>query len=375
MNSKPLKILIACGGTGGHLFPGIAISEAFMEADPKNNILFVTTQKTFEKTILEKSDFKQVQIIAESLKGRGLISVLKAIYKIPVGIFQAMYEIIKYRPDIVIGMGGYVSGPVLFAAWLLCIKTVIHEQNSFPGITNRILGKIVNKIFLSFENSRSFFSDKKTEITGNPVRKEIERINFLKKRDKENEKFTVLICGGSQGAHSINMGVVESLPYIENRDNVNFIHQTGKKDLEKIEESYKKYVSSACVSAFFMNMDEQYKKADLIICRSGATTIAEITAMGKGAIYIPYPFASDNHQHHNAKALQDKNAADLILDHLVTGEIIAGKINFYQKKRNLLREFEINAKKCGKPHAAKTVVKSCYNLILNNNLKNKNICI
>ncbi len=367
--------MIACGGTGGHLFPGIAIAEAFIEADLGNNVLFVTTQKTFEKTILEKLDFNQVQITAEGLNGRGVAPLFKVIYKIPAGIFQAMYKIIKYRPDIVIGMGGYVSGPVVFAAWILGIKTVIHEQNSLPGITNRILCKIADKIFISFENSISFFSDKKTEITGNPVRKNIGEIAFLKNTDKKDKKFTVLICGGSQGAHSINTGIVDALPHIENLDNINFIHQTGKKDLEKIEKIYKKFGCSVNTSAFFMNMHEQYKKTDLIICRAGATTIAEITAMGRGAVYIPYPFASDNHQYENAKSLQNQKAGDLILDHLVTGESIAEKINFYQKNRNLLRDFESNAKKCGKPDAAKKIVKSCYNLILNNNAENKNTCI
>lgn len=366
-----MRIIIAGGGTGGHLFPGIAIAEAFMERDKKNEVLFVGTGKPFEISILSKTCFMYQSITAEGIKGRGLWNQIVSIAKIPKGVVESVKILKNFKPDLVLGVGGYSAGPVGLGAWLSGIKIVIHEQNILPGITNRILSHFANRIYVSFKNTKvkafRYCSAirKKIRVTGNPVRKEIlECARSQNIYSGQAKPFTVLILGGSQGAHSINMAVIEALKYIKEhikeKDKFFFLHQTGTADEEKIKNAYIAYGISCKVKAFFDDMAQQYCKADLIICRAGATTVAEVSAIGKGVLFVPYPFAADNHQVLNALSIEKAGAAEMILQKDLSGKALAKRIRHYASRPNDLKAMSSKIKELGRPDAAKAIVDDFY---------------
>ena len=367
MKVMPLKIAIAGGGTGGHLFPGIAIAEAFLEKNPKSRVLFVSTGNPFELSILSKKSLEHKSITAEGIKGRGLLNQAVSILKIPKGVFESFLILKKFKPDIVVGIGSYSAGPVAVGAWFLGIKIVLHEQNILPGITNRILSGIAKRIYVSFKTTKVKFSRKKVYFTGNPVRKEI--LQYAKEQFGEHEPafgqnfpFTVLIIGGSQGAHSINTAVMDALKHIKEKTGFFFVHQTGSADEKSVKNSYMSHGFSCMVKAFFNDMAEQYRKCNLVICRAGATTLAEVTAVGKGVIFIPYPFAADNHQVLNARTLANIGAAEMILQKDLSGKALAEKIEYYSSNPDALYLMASRAKNLGRPDAAKTIVDDCYSL-------------
>ncbi len=327
------SVLIAGGGTGGHLFPGIAIAQAFMARNPGNNVLFVSAGKPLEKTVLAKAGFRHKTVTSEGIKRRGLKNQVISVLKIPKGVLESVRIIKSFNPDIVVGVGGYSAGPVVIGAWLLGKKIVLQEQNILPGITNRILSYFADQIYVSFKNTGKNglkpFPGNPNKIcyTGNPVRKEI--LDAKKRKYEKAKAFNVLIIGGSQGAHSVNMAVAEALGYIKEKEKYFFTHQTGSQDIEMVKNAYAEHGFSYTVKPFFDDMAEQYQKADIMICRAGATTVAEVTAIGKSAIFIPYPFAADNHQVLNAQTLADTGAAEMILQKNLTGEILVKRIEYY----------------------------------------------
>lgn len=367
-SSGPLRIVIAGGGTGGHLFPGIAIAQEFMARNPSNRLLFVGTGKPFETTVLSKADFAHKRITSEGIKGRGLWNQAKSILKIPKGIFESVMILKRFRPDLVLGVGGYSAGPLAAGAWLLGIKIVLHEQNILPGITNRILSRLADRVYVSFDDIPTGLSPKKVLYTGNPVRREI--LQYPKNQkgfgidDSEQKRhFVILILGGSQGAHSINMALLETIEKIKDKDKFFFIHQTGLNDETRVKNAYELYGMSCRVQAFFNDMDRQYQKADLVICRAGATTVSEIKAIGKGAIFIPFPFAADNHQVLNARSLEKAGAAEMILEKDLNGKALAERINFYASNPDTLRQMASRAKDLCRTDAAAVIVDDCYKLI------------
>ncbi len=373
MKAIPLKIVIAGGGTGGHLFPGIAIAEAFLEKNPKSRVLFVSAGNPFELSILSKKGFEHKSITVEGIKGRGLLNQAVSILKIPKGVFESFLILKEFKPDLVVCIGSYSSGPVAVGAWLLGIKIVLHEQNILPGITNRILSGIAERIYVSFKTTKAnktikVISQKKVYFTGNPVRKEI--LQYAKEQSGEhgtasmqNLPFTVLIIGGSQGAHSINTAVMDALKHIKEKAGFFFVHQTGTADEKSVKNNYMSHGFSCMVKAFFNDMAEQYQKCNLVICRAGATTLAEVTAVGKGVIFIPYPFAADNHQVLNARTLANTGAAEMILQKDLSGKALAEKIEYYSSNPDALYLMASRAKNLGRPDAAKTIVDDCYDLI------------
>ena len=366
-----MKILIAGGGTGGHLFPAVAIAQEFKMKDNSGRILFVGTEKGIESRVVPREGFEIRFISAEGLKGRGILKKVKSVCKLPIGIMQSIKILKDYKPDIVIGVGGYASGPIGIASVLLGYPLVIQEQNLFPGVTNKILGRFADLIFTSFEETEKFFNKEKVHLTGNPIRKGIAE---SESEDKEFElkfhakvsnlkplKFTLLIFGGSQGAHSINKAMVDGLEYLAKfKDSIFVIHQTGVTDLEFVKKFYEKMGFESEVVPFINNMADSYKKADLIICRAGATTISEITACGKAAVLIPFPFAANNHQEMNARILKENGEAEMIIEKDLNGEMLANKILFLMQSRTRLLEMERESKKMGKPDAAKEIVEYCY---------------
>ncbi|MBU1184909.1 MAG: undecaprenyldiphospho-muramoylpentapeptide beta-N-acetylglucosaminyltransferase [Proteobacteria bacterium] len=355
-------MIIAGGGTGGHLFPGIAIAEEFLRRDPQNHVLFIGTERGLEKKILGRMGFPLRILKVEGLKGRGALRTAAALLKIP-GSLVASFRIIRdFCPDVVIGVGGYASGPAVLAARLMGVKTAIAEQNAFPGLTNRILGRFAQKIFLAFSASKQWFPAGRTRVTGNPTRAAF----FEEKTEdrKKDRRFTLLIFGGSQGAHAINRFVIESLDgLLPLKDELRFIHQTGEKDREIVTAAYLERGMEADVSPFIVDMATAYRSADLLVCRAGATSIAEITAGGKAAILIPFPFAAADHQTRNAEILAGAGAAEMIPEKELSGRRLAEAIERIYRDPGAVRRMEAAAAALGNRRAAADIVDACLDLI------------
>ena len=356
-----MKVIIAGGGTGGHLFPGIAIAEEFLKRDQKNKILFIGTEKGLEKRILGDIGFQLKTLDVEGIKGKGLMKAISASLKIPGSLVQSYRLISEFCPDIVIGVGGYSSGPALMAAHLMGIKTAIAEQNALPGITNRILGKFVDRIFLTFSETKEWFPGKKITVPGNPVRAAF--FTGAKELKKSAGKFTLLIFGGSQGAHSINMAVLDALPYLERiKAKLKIIHQTGGADLKIVSETYHAKGFDAEALPFITDMARAYRASDFLICRAGATSIAEVTACGKAAILIPFPYAANDHQTKNAEALVKAGAAVLIREADLDGKKLAEVINHFYLNPEMIREMEAKSANLGNERAASDIVDICMEM-------------
>ena len=370
-----VRIVIAGGGTGGHLFPGVAIGQEFMARNPANEVLFVSTGSPFEKRVLAEAGFTLRCITSEAIKGRGVWNQLTAVLKMPKGVFESILILKNFKPDLTVGVGGYASAPLMIGAWLMGVKIVLHEQNILPGITNRMLAPLAERIYVSFENTRlrknrspSEKSAKKVRVTGNPVRGDI--LDCEKKQREapniildDTGSFTVLVIGGSQGAHRINMAVMDAIAHLEQKEKFFFIHQTGARDETQVKNAYARQGVSCRVQSFFDDMASQYQEADLVICRAGASTVAEVTAIGKGVIFIPYPYAADNHQVLNARALADRGAAEMILEDDLNGERLAQSVKYYASNLEDLKTMAATAKNFGKPDAASVIVNDCYKLI------------
>jgi UDP-N-acetylglucosamine--N-acetylmuramyl-(pentapeptide) pyrophosphoryl-undecaprenol N-acetylglucosamine transferase len=368
--TKALRVVIAGGGTGGHLFPGISIAQEFLTKNAESSVLFVGTGKPFETSILSETGFAHRRITAEGFKGRGVWHQLVSILKVPKGIVESILILKDFKPHIVIGVGGYSAGPLVMGARLSGIKIVLHEQNILPGITNRILSRFADRIYVSFAETIMGVTPKRIRFTGNPVRKEIVRCaETLRHTDiqasKKEKKFTILILGGSQGAHSINMAILEALEYLENRENVFFVHQTGAQDETQVRQRYDEYSIENDTRTFFKDMARQYQNADLIICRAGATTVAEIKAMGKGVIFIPFPFAADNHQVLNARSMEEAGGAEMILEKDLNGKVLAERIGYYILRPEELQQMALRSRDLGRVDAAAMIVDDCYDLIFN----------
>ncbi len=357
-----MNILIAGGGTGGHLFPGVAIAEEFLRRDKRHRILFVGTDRGLEKRVLGGLGFTLRTIDVEGVKGRGLAKTLRALMKIPGSLMQAAKIIGEFNPAIVIGVGGYASGPAVLAAFLRGIKTAIAEQNAIPGLTNRILGRIAARIFVSFAETEKWFAKRKTVVTGNPI-----RANFTvsgKAEEKKDDLFRILVFGGSQGAHAVNEAVIGSLEYLQHlKDRIRFTHQTGTDDRDGVVKGYKGYGVEASVEPFIMDMAAAYRSADLLICRAGATSIAEITAMGKASILVPFPYAINDHQTKNAQVLVRGGAARMIPQQELNGRRLAEVIEHMYSHPEALREMEQASAQLGNARAAADVVDACMALV------------
>jgi UDP-N-acetylglucosamine--N-acetylmuramyl-(pentapeptide) pyrophosphoryl-undecaprenol N-acetylglucosamine transferase len=362
---EALRVVIAGGGTGGHLFPGIAIAEAFVKRQAKTEILFVTSGKKIEETVLAHTPYAKKRISAEGIKGKSIIAKLASIMKLPRGLMDSFRLLAAFKPHAVIGMGAYSAGPVVLAAWMMRMPRVICEQNSIPGLTNRMLAGLAKRIYVSFPEVQFKDSDK-VYFTGNPVRDEI--LQLIKKNapaqsDQKQAGFTILVSGGSQGAHRINMAMLEAVDCLKDPGHYTLIHQTGVADADMARGAYQQKNIRHEVSPFFTDMAARYGQADLVICRSGATTVAELTAAGRPAVFIPFPFATDNHQVFNAKALVDAGAAEMILEENLTGKLLAERIEYYAGHPDTLALAGEKIRQFSRPDAADKIVDDIYLII------------
>jgi UDP-N-acetylglucosamine--N-acetylmuramyl-(pentapeptide) pyrophosphoryl-undecaprenol N-acetylglucosamine transferase len=354
-----LKVVIAAGGTGGHLFPGIAVAREFLVRH-QAEVTFFTTPKSVTTQILERYGCAWEAVAARALQGEGLFSRGRTLLGVPGAVLAARTRLQNINPHLVLGMGGHASGPAGVAARLLGIPLALHEQNAIPGATNRYLSRLAQKIFVSFPASREFFPPGRAIWTGNPIRPEF----FEPVEPRAVSPFTVLVTGGSQGAHALNLAVVAGLSGLADlRDRLAFLHLTGEADREAVAAGYRDQGFTAEVAAFSQEMPELMRRAHLLVCRAGASTLAELAAMGRAAILVPYPFAANNHQEFNARFFTAAGAAELILNKDFTGEAFAGKINQFLTAPEYLSNLEAASHRLGRPEAAKEIVEGCLELI------------
>jgi UDP-N-acetylglucosamine--N-acetylmuramyl-(pentapeptide) pyrophosphoryl-undecaprenol N-acetylglucosamine transferase len=321
-----MRVLIAAGGTGGHIYPGIAVAKEVMRRHPGSQVRFVGTARGLETRLVPQAGFELTLIESAGLKNVGMMARVRGLWLLPKSFVAARRLIREFRPDVVVGAGGYVSGPVLLMAALLKVPTLVMESNALPGFTNRVLARFIDRAAVSFEAALPYFRGKGI-VTGNPVRREFFEIPA---RQHDRERVEVLIFGGSQGARAINEAMVAALPHLEAERNVlRITHQTGESDFEKVRQGYLDagWGEQADVRPYIDDMVAAFARTDLIICRAGATTSAELVAAGRAAIMIPFPLAADDHQRKNAEALAAAGAARMILQQDLTGERLATEIN------------------------------------------------
>ncbi len=317
--------MIAAGGTGGHIYPGIAVAQEIMRRDANSKVHFVGTARGLETRLVPQAGFELSLIESAGLKNVSLGARMKGIAILPKSFFSARRLMRMFQPDVVVGAGGYVSGPVVLTAALLNRPTLVMESNALPGWTNRMLARFVDRAAVSFEQALPYFRGK-AKVTGNPVRRAFFEIP---PKQREMGKFSLLVFGGSQGARAINEAMVAALPKLKSIPiELHIKHQTGPADFEKVKAAYDAagWNERADVRSYIDNMMADFGEADLVLCRAGATTTAELIAAGKASIMVPFPFAADDHQRKNAEALQAGGASRMILQQELSGERLATEI-------------------------------------------------
>ena len=362
-----IRLIVTGGGTGGHLFPGISLAQAMMGAYPSCEVLFIGTERKVDRTALNSLGFTTTTIKSQGIKGKNFLSIIKALLQQPIAFWQAVKIIRKFKPDLVFGVGGYVTGPVILASRLLGVTTCIHEQNSIPGLTNKLLGHIANKIFVSLPGSEKYFPKQKTILSGNPVRSNIIKQSREPKTISEQEPFTLLILGGSQGARRLNSLMLEAAEDSLSKLNPPpiIIHQTGGEDEDTVRMKYAELGLNARVQAFYSDMAEIYSQADLIISRAGATTLAELTVFQKPVILVPFPYAADNHQEINGRYLVEAGAGIMFRQEDLTGEILGTEIKRLLDNKEILADMSKKSGMVSKPEATETIINACMELIKN----------
>jgi UDP-N-acetylglucosamine--N-acetylmuramyl-(pentapeptide) pyrophosphoryl-undecaprenol N-acetylglucosamine transferase len=350
-----MRVLIAAGGTGGHIYPGIAVAKEVMRRDASSVVRFVGTARGLETRLVPQAGFELSLIESAGLKNVGAAGKLKGLLLLPKSFFAARRLIKEFRPDMVVGIGGYVSGPVLLTAALLRVATLVLEPNALPGFTNRRLARFVDAAAVTFEEALKFFHGKGVVI-GNPVRREFFEIP---KKARDAARFSLLVFGGSQGARAINDAMLAALPQLENHKGAfRIIHQTGESDFERVRAGYDAagWGERAEVRKYIDDMVARFAASDLVICRAGATTTAELIAAGKASLMIPFPFAADDHQRKNAEALERAGASRMVLQQDATGERLAREISALVENPERVTQMEEAARKLARGDAAVAAV-------------------
>ena len=357
-----MRLLIAGGGTGGHLYPGVALAEEFTTRKKGNEALFVGTRRGLEARVIPDLGYTLEFIEVSGLKGTGLLNRIKGFARLPWALVQSFKILRRFKPDVAVGVGGYASGPIILAAWLSRIPTAVLEQNTVPGVTNRILGRIARAVYVMFEGSRAYFPAAKVHVLGNPIRRQLLE-NFLRSTQAGNGKFNILVLGGSQGAHSVNLRMVEAAAQFgDAEEDLRIVHQTGAKDEEQVRKGYEELGVEAQVHAFIENMSEAYRRADLVVCRAGATTLAEVMVAKKASILIPFPYATDNHQELNAREMVDAGAAIMLTERELDARKLADAIVTLYRAPDERERMEQAASRTGRPEAAREIVDACVQL-------------
>ncbi len=355
-----MKLLLAGGGTGGHLFPAVALAETLKSQDSTAKILFVGTKNGLEYRILPKLGWDLETVNISGFTGKGVLAKVAVMTKLCQSIMQGRAILKRFRPDAVIGVGGYASAPLVIAARSLNLPILLHEQNAIPGMTNRWLARWADRVCVAFDQTVNEFKGIDAIVTGNPLRAGISNASQV-----GGSPPTLLVFGGSRGAKAINEAICAALPDLLKADSeIRIIHQTGEEDFEHVRSAY---AASGCRNAriepFIDDMSAVYRQAALVVCRAGATTIAELTASGLPSVMIPYPFAAGDHQKANAVALVAKQAAIMLEQEELTGESLAKTVNELLSDRERLQRMATAAKGEGKSDAAKSILVICREMI------------
>jgi UDP-N-acetylglucosamine--N-acetylmuramyl-(pentapeptide) pyrophosphoryl-undecaprenol N-acetylglucosamine transferase len=353
-----LRVVIAGGGTGGHLYPGIAVARELLSRQPGAQVTFAGTTRGIEARVLPREGFDLDTIRSGGLKGKSLLDSARGGMLVPLGLIDAWRIVSARRPDLVIGVGGYSSGPVVLAAAARRIPTMVLEQNAVPGLTNRLLAPLVSAAAVTFDATRSFFGNR-AFVSGNPVRPE-----FFTAVDGEpvvtgkgTADVNLLVFGGSQGAHAINMIMCAAAPALAAAlSSIQLVHQTGERDLDSVRAAYELAGLRAEVEPFLYDMARRLNTADVVVCRAGATTLAEIAAAGKASILIPLPTATDDHQRKNAETFGSAGAAEVLLQVTATGHELSTRILALATDRDRRERMARAARALARPDAARVIV-------------------
>ncbi|MFQ5639533.1 MAG: undecaprenyldiphospho-muramoylpentapeptide beta-N-acetylglucosaminyltransferase [bacterium] len=366
MARPEIRIVIAGGGTGGHLYPGISLAEEIQKRG-QSEIMFVGTSYGIENQVLPDLPYTFKKVWIRGLQRKLTLANILFPLRLFVSVIQSGYFFSKFKPQAVIGTGGYVSGPALLAALILRIPTIIQEQNSYPGLVNRTLGKWVDQIHVTYEDSLNYFKKyKKAFISGNPIRGELgnrNKISALQTFRLQKNKITLFIFGGSQGAHAINSVVLNCLEKALAIGELQILWATGNRDYERINRTCQNYEHRVSVHPFIYDMPSAYAVADFVVCRAGASTLSEITACGLPSILIPYPYATAGHQDFNAKSLEKAGAAWTVYEENLSESLLIEKITTLVSDSQQRESMARAARKLGKPEAAATIVDAIETLI------------
>jgi UDP-N-acetylglucosamine--N-acetylmuramyl-(pentapeptide) pyrophosphoryl-undecaprenol N-acetylglucosamine transferase len=350
-----MRVLIAAGGTGGHIYPGIAVAKEILRREPKSEIRFVGTARGLESKLVPKSGFELSIIDSAGLKNVGALARARGLLILPKSLNEARIVIRQFRPDVVVGAGGYVSGPVLLTASFMGLPTLVMESNALPGWTNRRLARFAKKAAVSFEQAVPHFRGKAV-VTGNPVRREFFEIP---PKSRDSSLFSILVFGGSQGARAINEAMIDALPLLKDlRDLLRITHQTGEADFDRVSAAYRDagWSQQGQVIKYIDDMVSAFANVDLVICRAGATTTAELIAAGKASLMVPFPLAADDHQRKNAEAMEAAGATKMVLQQDLSGERLAGEIAALVRDPARVTGMEQSARQLARGDAAAAVV-------------------
>lgn len=354
-----MRLLLAGGGTGGHLFPAVALAEKLKQEEPASEVLFVGTQKGLEARLLPELGWSLRTIEMSGWAGLGVRARIGSLCNIFRGLKQSRRILKEFGPDVIVGVGGYASVPVLLAAKWMKLPYLIHEQNAWPGMANRLLGRWAKRICLSFEEAGRAFPGRQTVVTGNPVREAMEQCPAL-----DNNPPCLLVFGGSHGARAINRALVAALPQLSAAcRQLQIVHQSGELDFEEVVRGYRDAGwENVKVQPFITNMAEAYRRASLIVCRAGATTLAELTACGRPAILVPYPYATGGHQSINAQALAARGAAIVLEQQDLTAERLGKLITDLLLDEARLRDMAAASRSLARLGAASSLLNECRRL-------------
>lgn len=351
-------VIIAGGGTGGHLFPGIAVAQELRRRRPTWNLVFVGTAKGIEVKAVPRYGFELVLLEVAPLRGRGLLGALRGLGQVPAALGAAAKLLRRLRPSFVLGVGGYAAGPALAAAWGLRVPTAIMEQNAHAGLTNRLLGKLAKHILLAMPN-RQLSQSARAQVVGNPVRADLVALRHEPRawpdQFTDQRPLRMLIVGGSQGAHALNTAMVDLLPKLQHLP-VAVRHQTGHADHAAVAEAYAKHPNvKAQASPFIDDMAQAYRQADVVLCRSGASTLAELAVVGLPSVLVPYPFAADDHQTANAQVMVEQGGAHLLPQSSLSAAALSQLLQSWLEQASVLRQMAERAWQFGKPEAVNII--------------------
>jgi len=347
-----MKLAICAGGTGGHIFPGIAVAEAFTAQDTKNEVVFIGTTEGLEGRIVPQAGFRLLYVEAHPFQGRSAFYKALTLVRLLKGILMSVRILRVEKPDAILGMGGFTSVPVIIAGIFLGIPSFLHEQNVQPGLANKFLARCTKGTFISFEETKKYFTTKRTVHTGNPVRKKLAKCDT----EKPKGSFGIFVFGGSQGARSINDAIIGLLPYLESYKNTIMYHQTGQDDFDRMNTIYKKTSLSHEVFPFTNEMEKYYRVSDVVISRAGASTIFELAYFNKAAILVPYPYSAGGHQWKNASEVENVGGAYVIANEEATGERLFDTIRHLMNEPELLKEMGENIGKIYIADAAERII-------------------